>query len=98
MAITLGPEHFPEYFSALNGYEPFPWQTRLVGHLFGTGGQWPELLKLPTASGKSSSVDIALFTLAAGLPVPRRIVFVVDRRVIVQQAAVHASSIKAALS
>ena len=98
MAITLGPEHFPEYFSALNGYEPFPWQSRLVDHLFGTGGQWPELLKLPTASGKSSSVDIALFTLAAGLPVPRRIVFVVDRRVIVQQAAVHASSIRAALS
>jgi CRISPR-associated endonuclease/helicase Cas3 len=98
MATTLGLKDFPEYFSALNDdHEPFPWQQRLVDQLFDTGGLWPELLNLPTASGKSSAVDIALFALAAGLPVPRRIVFVVDRRVIVQQAAEHARKISDAL-
>jgi CRISPR-associated endonuclease/helicase Cas3 len=98
MAMTLKPKHFRHYFAALNEDEPFPWQQRLIDQLFDTDGQWPELLKLPTASGKSSTVDIALFALAAGLPVPRRVVFVVDRRVVVQQAARHATKIKQALN
>lgn len=91
MNSELGPDQFPDFFAAVNGgHRPFPWQMRLVQALFDTNGVWPHLLDLPTASGKSSTVDIAVYALAAGLPVPRRIVFVVDRRVIVQQAAEHA--------
>ncbi len=90
----LTPEKFSDFFAAVNdGHAPFPWQQRLVDQLFADNGRWPHLLDLPTGSGKTSTVDIALYTLAAGLPVPRRIVFVVDRRVIVQQAAVHAAKI-----
>jgi CRISPR-associated endonuclease/helicase Cas3 len=87
----LGPDQFPDFFAAVNGgHLPFPWQARLVQNLFDSNGLWPDLLDLPTASGKSSTVDVAVFALAAGLPVPRRTVFVVDRRVVVQQAADHA--------
>lgn len=91
MNSELSPDRFPDFFAAVNGgHRPFPWQMRLVERLFETNGEWPRLLDLPTGSGKSSTVDIAVYTLAAGLPVPRRIVFVVDRRVIVQQSAEHA--------
>ena len=94
----LTPNRFAEFFAAVNsGRSPFPWQQRLVNNLFEANGLWPSLLDLPTGSGKTSTVEIALYTLAAGLPVPRRIVFVVDRRVIVQQAAEHAKSIKRAI-
>ena len=56
---------------------------------------WPEAIALPTASGKTACVDIAVFALAAqasrlnaGQPItaPRRIFFVVDRRIIVDEA------------
>lgn len=83
----LTAERFTEFFTAVHGFPPFPWQSRLVHVLFSTEGRWPELLDLPTASGKTAAVEIALYTLAAGLPVPRRIIFVVDRRAIVQQGA-----------
>ncbi len=96
--MTLGLDRFADFFVAVNGHPPFPWQQRLVAHLFASDGRWPEQLKLPTASGKTSAVDIALFALAAGLPTPRRIVFVVDRRVVVQQAARHAEKIRRALN
>ena len=65
----------------------------------GAGGarpsSWPAAIALPTASGKTACMDIALFALAAqasrlssGQPftAPRRIFFVVDRRVIVDAA------------
>jgi len=61
----------------------------------GEQGTWPEAIALPTAAGKTACLDIALFALAAeadrlapGRPLtaPRRIFFVVDRRVIVDEA------------
>ena len=60
-----------------------------------TAPSWPDAIALPTASGKTACMDIALFALAAqasrldsGPPItaPRRIFFVVDRRVIVDEA------------
>ena len=56
---------------------------------------WPEAIALPTAAGKTACMDIAVFALAAQahrlaavqpLSAPRRIFFVVDRRVIVDEA------------
>ena len=56
---------------------------------------WPDAIALPTASGKTACMDVALFALAvqasrldSGPPItaPRRIFFVVDRRVIVDEA------------
>ena len=68
---------------------------------------WPEAIALPTASGKTACMDIALFALAvqaprldAGQPItaPRRIFFVVDRRVIVDEAYERACCLAAKLA
>lgn len=88
---ALGPERFGEFYAALHSdggsaRTPFPWQQRLVEQV-ATTGSWPDLIDLPTASGKTTTIEIALYLLAAGVDVPRRIVFVVDRRIVVSQAA-----------
>ena len=88
-AASLTAQDFSEYFQALNGVTPFPWQLRLVQRLFSDG--WPEGLALPTASGKTACIDIAVFALAVDAvqndrTMPRRIVWMVDRRVIVDEA------------
>lgn len=87
----------PDELAAAPG--PFPWQQRLVDELLNgadngrAAGRWPDLLDLPTGSGKTTTIDIALFVLACRDDAPRRIVFVVDRRVVVQQAATWATSL-----
>ncbi|WP_050026740.1 type I-U CRISPR-associated helicase/endonuclease Cas3 [Verrucomicrobium sp. BvORR034] len=89
----LNLEAFRQYFKAIHKCSPFPWQERLLERLLTGSKTWPEAITLPTASGKTSCIDIALFALAAqaDLPqqrrtAPRRIAFVVDRRIIVDEA------------
>jgi CRISPR-associated endonuclease/helicase Cas3 len=89
---ALETKDFAAFFRAVHGQEPFPWQTRLLERVTAEG-RWPALLDLPTGSGKTAAIDVALFHLAldAGRPVeqrtaPRRIVMVVDRRTVVDQA------------
>jgi CRISPR-associated endonuclease/helicase Cas3 len=95
---TLTPERFDEFFQALHGYLPFPWQRRLAREVL--EGRWPKTMKLPTASGKTALIDVWVYALAAQahLPVserstPRRMAFVVDRRVIVDEAHKRAEKI-----
>lgn len=83
--MSLTPSDFPQFFYELYGYKPFPWQTRLMQQVAENG--WPELLDLPTGSGKTAVIEIAVFHLALHLGnAPRRIFFVVDRRIIVDAA------------
>lgn len=83
---------FDAFFQALHNRSPFPWQSRLSRQLC-EQGRWPKALNLPTSSGKTAALDVALFHLIyeAALPIdqrraPRRIYFVVDRRLIVDEA------------
>jgi CRISPR-associated endonuclease/helicase Cas3 len=81
----LRAEHFREFFFGLHDYDPFPWQESLAARV--CAGSWPEVIDLPTASGKTACIDIALFALAVcENAAPRRIFFVVDRRVVVNEA------------
>lgn len=89
---------FELFFREINGYQPFPWQKELARQICATG-DWPSI-NLPTSSGKTAVIDIALFHLAvqADLPsaerkAPRRIFFVVDRRLVVDDAARRAERI-----
>ncbi len=96
--MSLSIQQFDKFFSTLWGYNPFPWQTRLANQVFNEG--WPDCIDLPTASGKTAAIDIAVFVLAcqAGLEtskrtVGRRIFFAVNRRVIVDEAFDRAKSL-----
>ncbi len=90
MTSDLTMQSFGEYFEALHGVAPFPWQIELAKRVVSEG--WPELLDLPTGSGKTAAIDIAVFALALCVhrkvprTVPLRTFFVVDRRIIVDEA------------
>ncbi|HEY2932253.1 MAG TPA: CRISPR-associated endonuclease Cas3'' [Acidobacteriota bacterium] len=98
MSIGLGD--FGEFFRAVSDCNPFRWQERLVERVLTARPPqrvWPEAIALPTGSGKTSCLDIAVFALACQAELPlqertavRRILFVVDRRVIVDEAFEHA--------
>jgi CRISPR-associated endonuclease/helicase Cas3 len=88
---VIEPAEFSTFFQEVHGHGPFPWQQELAGRV--CTGDWPAVLALPTGSGKTACLDIAVFALAtqAHLPLekrraPRRIFFVVNRRVIVDEA------------
>lgn len=100
--MNLSPERFTEYFKALYGMAPFPWQSRLANDL--ARDEWPDCIDLPTASGKTSLIDIAVYTLAsqairppADRTIGRRIFFTVNRRVIVDEAHQRAIQLAKAL-
>ncbi len=81
---------FADFYTDVHERPPFPWQVRLADDVLANG--WADLaLALPTGAGKTSAIDVALYCLAREPAVmPRRTVLVVDRRVVVDQAAEHA--------
>jgi CRISPR-associated endonuclease/helicase Cas3 len=80
---------FNSFFRSAWNKEPFPWQERLAA--LAMDGKWPSSIGLPTAAGKTALIDIAVYALAMGSPgAARRIFFVVDRRIIVDEAAERA--------
>lgn len=100
--MTLSSDRFGEFYEAVYGYEAFPWQQMLAERVIADG--WPECIDLPTASGKTACIDIAVFALAcqadrppAERTAPRRIFFVVDRRIIVDAAFERATKLAKAL-
>jgi CRISPR-associated endonuclease/helicase Cas3 len=99
----LSAADFPHFFKEVHGHEPFPWQQRLLTHLVAQG-EWPNVLDLPTGSGKTAAIDIAVFHLALEAErsedrrAPVRIAFVVDRRLVVDDAFTRAQALAGALA
>lgn len=94
---------FCRFFHAVHQHEPFHWQRQLAGQVL--AGEWPDSLALPTASGKTAILDIAVFALAAQASRPLgerraalRIFYVVDRRLVVDEAAEHARALSVELA
>ena len=92
----LGTTDFAEFFTKLWNKPPFAWQQALADRVLERAeAPWPDAIALPTASGKTACLDIAVFALAVQarrlaqkriITAPRRVFFVVDRRVIVDEA------------
>ena len=93
-AITLGIEStrqtwFREQFGWLTTHLPYLWQVQAFEALL--ENQIPGALALPTGSGKTSLMPIWLLALiyqhiSAKIALPRRLVWVVNRRTVVDQA------------
>ena len=73
------------HFHEVTGQDPYPWQGRLYRRLL--NGEVPEAVEIPTGLGKTTSVLLALLARLVNRELPRRVVHVVDRRALVDQAA-----------
>ena len=99
----LTQENFAGFFHSVHRpHVAFEWQKRLAGEVL--QGRWPDVIRVPTASGKTSVLDVAVFELAIQAELEprqrtaaRRICFVVDRRLVVDEVTEHALRIRAAL-
>ena len=94
---------FTEFYHAVNGRAPFPWQARLA-NCVARKEQWPPEIGVPTGLGKTACLDIAVWWLASQSDrapelrtAPTRIWWVVNRRLLVDSTAEHARDVARAL-
>jgi CRISPR-associated endonuclease/helicase Cas3 len=80
-ALGLGPEE-----------TLFPWQEELLSRML--RGDIPEIVDLPTGLGKTAVMAIWLVARTGNAKLPRRLVYVVDRRAVVDQATEVALSLR----
>ena len=87
---------FADFYQAIHGREPFPWQARLARQV-AEANEWPEEVGVPTGLGKTACLDIAVWWLAAQADhapsqrsAPTRIWWVVNRRLLVDSTHEHA--------
>ena len=89
---------FEEMFERLTDYEPMPWQCRLYQQWL--AGDIKPAIDLPTGMGKTSVMAIWFIARATQAKdnaphlLPTRLVYVVDRRTVVDQATTLAEAIK----
>lgn len=87
---------FADFFQAATGNTPFPWQYRLYEKF--VAGNYPTAVSIPTGLGKTSVVAIWLIALALHPEkTPRRLVYVVNRRTVVDQTTDEVEKIRQAL-
>ena len=84
---------FDRAFNALTGHEPFPWQRRIFVDWLAKG-KLPSAVDIPTGLGKTAVMAVWLLARAGGAALPRRLVYVVDRRAVVDQATAFAEQLR----
>lgn len=87
--MTSATIPFNMAFQALTDHPPLLWQQRLFAEL--SSGQTPRICNLPTGLGKTSVIPIWLVALAkqaqeGTVTLPRRLVYIINRRTVVDQA------------
>ena len=94
---------FDQFYRAINGRDPFPWQARLAEEVARTE-TWPSV-GVQTGLGKTACLDIAVWWLAsqadrppAERTAPTRIWWVVNRRLLVDSTAEHAERLACLLA
>lgn len=95
---------FSDFFQQVTGFAPFAWQSRMVEEI-AVQRRWPDQIALPTGVGKSSVVTIWAYALAMDLlatekvrHIPLRLIYVVDRRIIVDAVDQQAQAIATLLA
>ena len=84
---------FEEAFRALTGNDPFPWQRAMYRRI--VAGDPPKSCQIPTGLGKTSVMAVWLLALAENpASVPRRLVYVVNRRTVVDQLTREAEKLR----
>lgn len=73
-------------------HEPFPWQVELLRRF--CRGEPVSSLDIPTGLGKTAVMAVWLVARALGAALPRRLVYVVDRRAVVDQATTLAEQLR----
>jgi CRISPR-associated endonuclease/helicase Cas3 len=87
---------FDSDFRFLTGNSPFPWQRTLFDRF--VTNDFPKVCGLPTGLGKTSVIAIWLLALAVKPTLPRRLVYVVNRRTVVDQATSEAENLRRLLN
>ena len=91
--LTEPAMQFSELFPLLTGSSPFPWQEALYRRFIDQKA--PSIADLPTGLGKTSVVAIWLAALLTHPDkVPRRLVYVVNRRTVVDQTTAEVERIR----
>mgnify|MGYP000299211404 CR=1 FL=1 len=96
---------FTELFKALTGNEPFPWQQALFDRFTSPeiAARFPSTCDIPTGLGKTSVMAVWLLALAHHAlngevrSFPRRLVYVVNRRTVVDQSTREAVQLRRSL-
>ena len=87
---------FSNAFQSLTGHPHFPWQRRLFDEYLSCG-RLPQSIDIPTGLGKTTVMVLWLLARASGAALPRRLIYVVDRRAVVDQATEFAEQLRSAL-
>lgn len=91
--MSTEPIRFNTAFHALTGHAPFPWQQSLYQRF--AAADIPASCNLPTGLGKTSVIAVWLIALAARpKTMPRRLVYVVNRRTVVDQTTDEAEKLQ----
>src|SRR4051794_34524774 len=84
---------FSTGFRHLTGNDPFPWQRALYDHF--VAGRFPASCNLPTGLGKTNVIAVWLIAvLNKPTRIPRRLVYVVNRRTVVDQTTTEVENIR----
>ncbi|GAB4247367.1 MAG: hypothetical protein OHK005_13530 [Candidatus Methylacidiphilales bacterium] len=93
----MPPQDFEKTFVALTGNPPFPWQKALYDRFI--NGDYPTSASIPTGLGKTSIIAIWLCALAEEpKTTPRRLVYVVNRRTVVDQTTAEVEHLRESLN
>ncbi|MCA9185437.1 MAG: type I-U CRISPR-associated helicase/endonuclease Cas3, partial [Planctomycetales bacterium] len=90
----MDDQKFKSAFQNLTGYPPLRWQVRLFRDYFAKN-ELPAVVNLPTGLGKTMVMAIWLIAREVNKQLPRRLIYVVDRRTVIDQATDWACKLRA---
>jgi len=87
---------FEALFQNIMHVKPFLWQWRLFNRFL--HNDLPDVIDIPTGLGKTSVMAIWLLARAFNPELPRRLIYVVDRKAVVDQATTIAEQLRQSLA